>query len=144
MRAEYTAFLLGTCYILLGCVCSDIRCIIVLCPASFFGWGIICITTLAEYVCDESDRRYVSRVMQCRVIACQLAHGNGQQPGTMQFGIPWAGHMPISCKKNTAHILAHYPNLVKKYAHPLPRVYAVFLCAEEVEPWLNTQWQTEK
>ena len=51
------------------------------------------------------------------------------------------------------------------YAHPLPRVYAIFLfaieysakaqppqntttgarlCAEEVEPWLNTQWQTEK
>ena len=25
-------------------------------------------------------------------------YGNGQQPSTMQFGIPWAGHMPISCK----------------------------------------------
>ena len=40
------------------------------------------------------------------------------------------------------------------YAHPLLRVYAIFLfameyaplllCAEEVEPWLNTQWQTVK
>ena len=59
----------------------------------------------------------------------------------------------------------------KIYARPLPRVYTIFLfaieysakaqntttgaraggrgaplllCAEEVEPWLNTQWQTEK
>ena len=72
-----------------------------------------------------------------------------------------------------AHTPAHYPNLVKKYARPLPRVYAIFLFAIEysakaqhtttgarapgvappppraalllcVEPWLITQWQTEK
>ena len=30
-----------------------------------------------------------------------------------------------------AHTPAHYPNLVKKYAHPLPRVYAIFLFAIE-------------
>ena len=62
-------------------------------------------------------------------------------------------------------------DMSKIYAHPLPRVYAIFLFAIEysakaqhtttgtrapgvaplraplllcVEPWLNTQWQTEK
>ena len=50
-------------------------------------------------------------------------------------------------------------DMSKIYAHPLPRVNAIFLfaieysakarppqllCAEEVEPWLNTQWQTDQ
>ena len=30
-----------------------------------------------------------------------------------------------------AHTPAHYPNLVKKYARPLPRVYTIFLFAIE-------------
>ena len=60
-------------------------------------------------------------------------------------------------------------DMPEKYAHPLPRVYAIFTfaieyaakaqppqhtttgsragwgdTAEEVRPWLSTQWQTEK
>ena len=38
-----------------------------------------------------------------------------------------------------------FETISKIYARPLPRVYAIFLFAiEQPEPWLTTQWQTEK
>ena len=61
---------------------------------------------------------------------------------------PW----PITLERaqNIMHMYFSpmYPlveDMSKIYARPLPRVYAIFLFAiEQPEPWLTTQWQTEK
>ena len=63
--------------------------------------------------------------------------GNGQQPGTMQFGIPWAGHMPISCK-NPRRIPRRTTLIWSKNMPVLCQEYMLFFCLPlSSQPRLN-------